>query len=64
MCQGCAGDEEALLTENLLLHIPLGSRHGVTVSEGKKLTYIWMDFFLSLEGQKYMEEQHHMENDD
>ena len=61
-CTVHAGDEEALLMENLLLHIPLGSRHGVTVAEGEKLTYIWMDFFLSLEGQKYMEEQHHIKD--
>lgn len=29
-----------------LLHIPLGSSHGLEVAEGKRMHYIWMDFFL------------------
>ena len=45
-------------TENMLLHIPLGSRHHVTVDDREKLAYIWMDFFLSLEGEKYLGEKH------
>jgi quercetin dioxygenase-like cupin family protein len=66
--QGCrcycyADGEEDLLTENVMLHIPLGSRHHVEVRAGDKLAYIWMDFFLTLEGEKYMREQHQMDND-
>lgn len=37
-----------------LLHIPLGSAHGVTVGEGKKMYYLWMDFFLTKEGQEWL----------
>lgn len=63
-CRGhCyAGGDYALLEENMLLHIPLGSRHRVEVREGDRLAYIWFDFFLTLEGQKYMNEQHRMED--
>ena len=42
------------LSENMTLHIPLGSKHSVSVAEGEVLAYIWLDFFLTLEGQKYM----------
>ncbi len=62
-CLVHADGAKALLTQNMLLHIPLGSKHSVTVEEGNKLSYIWMDFFLSQEGQKYMEEQHHIKNE-
>jgi len=37
-----------------LLHIPLGSNHGVEAGDGKKLRYVWMDFFLTLEGQEWL----------
>ena len=64
-CQcNCQADGRiALLTENVLLHIPLGSMHSVSVSEGNKLAYIWMDFFLTLEGQQYMGKQHQMDEE-
>lgn len=37
-----------------LLHIPIGSSHWVTVDEGKKMNYMWMDFFLTKEGQEWL----------
>jgi quercetin dioxygenase-like cupin family protein len=64
-CRCCcyADGEQTVLTENTMLHIPLGSEHHVSVADRDKLAYIWMDFFLSLEGEKYMGEQHQMEED-
>lgn len=62
-CSCFADGEEVLLTENMILHIPLGSKHHVSVARGDKLAYIWMDFFLSLEGEKYMGEQHQMDEE-
>jgi hypothetical protein len=59
-CHVYADGSEAVLKQNMLLHIPLASNHSSSVDGGKKLNYLWMDFFLSLEGQKYMNEQHHM----
>jgi quercetin dioxygenase-like cupin family protein len=38
-----------------LLHIPLGSSHGAEVAAGKKLHYVWMDFFRDREGLKWLE---------
>ena len=37
-----------------ILHIPLGSNHGAQVGEGKKLHYVWMDFFMTREGQEWL----------
>ncbi len=61
-CYCYADGEEDVLTENMMLHIPLGSKHYVKVKEGEKLAYIWMDFFLTIEGEKYMSEQHDVED--
>ena len=61
-CTVWANSNKALLAENMLLHIPLGSKHKVLVKEGDVLSYLWMDFFLSLEGEKYINDQHHMED--
>ena len=61
-CTCHADGEAALLTANCLLHVPLGSDHSVSVAEGDKLHYIWMDFFLTLEGQAYMSRQHRVED--
>lgn len=61
MCHG--EGEQTLLIENMLLHIPLGSKHRVSVEPGDTLSYIWFDFFLTLKGQKYMNEQHQVENE-
>jgi quercetin dioxygenase-like cupin family protein len=38
-----------------LVHIPLGSSHGAEVAEGKKLHYVWMDFFRDREGLRWLE---------
>ncbi|MEN8230834.1 MAG: hypothetical protein ABFS38_21950 [Bacteroidota bacterium] len=62
-CTCYADHEETNLSENMMLHIPLGSTHAVSVSEGEKLAYIWFDFFLTLEGEKYMNEQHQMDEE-
>jgi hypothetical protein len=41
-----------------LLHIPLGSEHGVEVSPGAYMHYLWLDFFKSDEQMAYLEEVH------
>ncbi|MFR9515370.1 MAG: hypothetical protein SNH64_08575, partial [Rikenellaceae bacterium] len=41
-----ADGASANLPEFALLHIPLGSNHGVTVDAGCSLYYLWMDFFM------------------
>ena len=37
-----------------LLHIPIGSNHWMTVDNNKKMYYLWMDFFLTKEGQQWL----------
>lgn len=53
---------KAAFKENILLHIPLGSRHGVDVEGGKFLNYIWMDLFRSQEDMEYIKENHIMKD--
>jgi len=57
-CTCIADDAEVLLEQNMMLHIPLGSTHSVSVDSGSILSYIWFDIFFSNEGEKYMKEQH------
>lgn len=49
-----ADDDQANLTEFSILHIPLGSHHGAHVLPGKKMHYVWMDFFMKKEGQQWL----------
>ncbi|QEG36470.1 hypothetical protein Pr1d_37840 [Bythopirellula goksoeyrii] len=47
-------DTETPFPEFSLLHIPLGSLHGVRVEDGKRMYYMWMDFFLTKEGEEWL----------
>ena len=49
-----ADEARANLTQFSILHIPLGSNHGAEVAGGKKLHYIWMDFFMEKKGQEWL----------
>ncbi|MFT3705191.1 MAG: cupin domain-containing protein [Agriterribacter sp.] len=49
--------------ENELLHIPLGSKHGVKVEQGKILNYIWMDHFRSADDMRYIKDNHIMKDE-
>jgi len=49
-----ADDKSVKLGAYSLLHIPIGSSHWVTVEEGKKMYYMWMDFFIDREGQEWL----------
>jgi hypothetical protein len=62
-CTCLADGDQTILSENMMLHIPLGSKHSVSVEEKDTLAYIWFDFFFTLQGQDYMREQHKMEDD-
>ena len=49
-----ADGKSAEFLEYSLLHIPIGSSHSVTVDEDKMMYYLWMDFFISKEGQEWL----------
>lgn len=49
-----ADNNSAGLKEFSLLHIPLGSSHWASVEKDKKMYYLWMDFFLTKEGQIWL----------
>ena len=57
-CMVMADNAESRFLENDLLHIPLGSMHGVSVEAGKHLHYIWIDLFHSEEEMGYMKDTH------
>lgn len=61
-CTCFANGGQTILSENMMLHVPLGSKHSVSVAKGDTMAYIWLDFFTTLEGQKYIEEQHQMDD--
>ncbi len=62
-CTVHADHDTALLEEGHLLHVPLASRHRVSVAEGDLLHYMWIDFFETLEGEAYMAQAHTMDSD-
>jgi len=43
---------------NMLMYIPLGAMHGVEVQEGKRLHYMWIDFYQGEEGLKRLDTSH------
>lgn len=51
-------DQPIRLTENTLLHIPLGARHGVIVPEGNYMHYIWVDYMASSSGADGLDKGH------
>lgn len=58
-----ADSAEARFLEKDLLHIPLGSSHGVKVAAGKELHYVWIDIFHSLEDIDYIKDNHKMKDE-
>ena len=54
-CTVYADDAQTAFPEYSVLHIPLGSRHSVSVEEGETLNYIWMDFFLDSKGEEWLD---------
>ena len=49
--------------ENELLHIPLGSNHGVRVDKGNNLFYLWIDFFKHQDDMSYITDAHIIADD-
>jgi hypothetical protein len=41
-----------------VLHIPLGSEHGVWVEQGKLMHYLWIDMFLTKQGTQWIADMH------
>ena len=59
-----ADDEEVRFSDFSLLHIPLGSRHWVEAEDGRRMYYMWMDFFLTKEGQEWLKTHKPVEGDE
>ena len=61
-CIALIDDVRYPFTGNMLLHIPLGSDHGVLLEETHACHYLWMDFLLNEEALRYMDEAHRLNN--
>lgn len=57
-CTVRADGTELAFKEGVLLHIPLGSTHGVEVEAPKKLHYIWIDLFRERKGMEWITQEH------
>ncbi|GAB1855471.1 hypothetical protein MHTCC0001_03050 [Flavobacteriaceae bacterium MHTCC 0001] len=57
-CTLLVDGEEFPYGPNNLLHIPLGSDHGVDAKEGDVVHYLWVDFFENQEDQQYLVDVH------
>ncbi len=57
-CRVLADDASTEFLENDLLHIPLGSSHGVEVDQGFDLNYIWIDLFRDHSAMEYIANEH------
>jgi hypothetical protein len=55
-------DADVQFGEAHLLHIPLGSTHGATVAEERRLYYVWMDFFMTREAQAHLRSHRPLES--
>jgi hypothetical protein len=45
-----------------IVHIPLGSNHGVEVMKGRRMHYLWIDFMIDKRGAAYLDEVHTLTN--
>ena len=53
-CTVYADDAQVGFSEYSVLHIPLGSKHSVSVEEDEVLYYVWMDFFMNKKGEEWL----------
>jgi len=53
-CTVYADDAKTNFPPYSVLHIPLGSRHSVSVDKDETLYYVWMDFFLDKKGEEWL----------
>ncbi len=53
-CVVYADDAKVDFPQYALLHIPLGSRHSVSVERDATMYYVWMDFFLDKKGEEWL----------
>ncbi len=53
-CIVYADDAQVNFPQHSVLHIPLGSRHSVSVEKDETMYYVWMDFFLDKKGEEWL----------
>ena len=53
-CIVYADNDKTEFSSFSMLHIPLGSRHSVSVEKDEIMYYVWMDFFLDKDGEQWL----------
>ncbi len=53
-CIVYADEAKVVFPQFSILHIPLGSRHAVSVEQNETMYYVWMDFFLDKKGEEWL----------
>ena len=61
-CTVYADDAKVGFPQYAILHIPLGSRHSVSVEKDEIMYYVWMDFFLDKKGEEWLK-THQIDSD-
>lgn len=57
-CKVTCDNNNVIMNEYDIIHIPLGSLHGVEVADGFLLHYIWMDYFLVNSDYSWIDKNH------
>jgi len=57
-CTVQADEAEAAFKAQDLMHIPLGSSHGVVAEAGGMMNYVWIDFMEDSRGEDWIREKH------
>lgn len=53
-CVVYADEAQVDFSQYSVLHVPLGSRHSVSVEKDEIMYYVWMDFFLDKKGEEWL----------
>ena len=56
-----ADDAYAKMKAFSIMHIPLGSTHWVELAAGHQMNYMWMDFFLTKDGEAWLDTHKHID---
>ena len=60
-CIALINQSQYPFTGNMLLHIPLGSSHGIKLEAQHTCHYLWIDYLLNNDALSYMDNAHNMQ---
>ena len=54
-CIVYADEDKVDFPQYSVVHVPLGSRHSISVEKDQIMYYVWMDFFLDKKGEDWLQ---------